>query len=747
MSMGNVWIGLNNLTGQLLWSDGSQFDFASDISGGVYPWNSNANKNDYEPNNYDGEEKCTHIWTRYGSLNDDHCYGKFMFMCNDCGGKVNKYVSINDEERNFVDSEAFCNEKFGTSLASVHDQYDQALVEGVCKLVDTAKEQYGDDCWIGATDAAVEDQWVWTDGTHFDFGEDLSGSVWPWGQNGALNEPNNNNGNEDCVELRSAHEFDWNDQLCGPGTRQYFVCNLPSEICKRFRGNWTILSGDIYWNTYHDCMVHSDIHSMSVIENKIWTMSNETWIVIDYMFTAHNVANNIGKAGVVIYVDNMNCGYYYVGMSVDSFDGDTKIFMERHFNNSIQSIFEGSTNMYIYDRYYKFRIELKYNTTFNNFLWSINFIDFEDSFQADSSLLDYMGSSNVHVGMRNDAMNISAKSLYISAPYDFITNGDIIWNQCTPSPTADPTTDPTVDPTTDPTNDPTIDPTNNPTQQPTDQPSIDPTHHPTIDPTKTPTSDPTIDPTFDPTLNPTKNPIIHPTSDPSIEPTVQPTATPLNDGEFIEITPSPIQISTAAVIVDGPRLEENLELYFYFGVGIVILLICIIVLLILIYRRYYMQDTERELIKNTSVVQTDSIMSHQTHYNSNITSSPKMQNAKLKINNGVQQNMDSIGMTEIITIGGMNMNQMIKQMDQVDVITTAGDLDDDQNREYHRQFKSEDMYNQTDEDRNQDGSQDNNDQDVEEMYSNNNSPITPGFPRVVTDPGLNQQFKLSMTGV
>ena len=170
-----------------------------------------------------------------------------------------------------------------------------------------------------------------------------------------------------------------------------------------------------------------------------------------------------------------------------------------------------------------------------------------------------------------------------------------------------------------------------------------------------------------------------------------------------------------------------------------------------------MQDAEKELVKNTSVVQTDITIKHETHVSSNKKVNPsKVQDGNLKENNGVQQNMgnNNIGMTEIITVAGMDINQMITQtIDDADIITTSGDLEDGNtvrdkhNHEHnHRQFKSEDLYNHEDEDQSQDQDQgsneDNNDKDMEDMYSTNNSPLTPGFPRVVTDPGLNQQFKL-----
>jgi hypothetical protein len=60
--------------------------------------------------------------------------------------------------------------------------------------------------WIGLTDVAQENIFVWVDGSL------LSYNYWQSG------EPNNS-GNEDCVLLR---DVGWNDQACGDGRR--WIC-------------------------------------------------------------------------------------------------------------------------------------------------------------------------------------------------------------------------------------------------------------------------------------------------------------------------------------------------------------------------------------------------------------------------------------------------------------------------------------------------------------------------------------------
>ena len=216
-----IWLGLTILSGNWSWSDGSLFDFGSNVSGGAYPWE------EKEPNNKNGLELCVHILLNSDEdrWNDNQCYNAYRFMCNDCKGKLNKYVLIYNYPLNYSQAEAFCRDKLSTSLASIHDKYDQDLAANLCELTENNA------CYIGANDIVNEGEWVWSDGTDFNFGLDTRGSVWPWGKNQDENEPNDL-GNEDCVTLRRIYDYDWEDVSCGQSSS--FICNLPSEICKIF---------------------------------------------------------------------------------------------------------------------------------------------------------------------------------------------------------------------------------------------------------------------------------------------------------------------------------------------------------------------------------------------------------------------------------------------------------------------------------------------------------------------------------
>ncbi|XP_078146310.1 ladderlectin-like [Centroberyx gerrardi] len=127
---------------------------------------------------------CPLGWTQYGS----RC---FVFFSN---------------PRNWVQAEVYCL-NFGANLASVHSLGEFQFIQG---LVKGSSGSYPA-TWIGGSDNAQENLWLWSDGSKFDF--------FYW-----TNQPDNYGGREHCVEMSDEGEKGWNDYSCG--TQLPFVCAM-----------------------------------------------------------------------------------------------------------------------------------------------------------------------------------------------------------------------------------------------------------------------------------------------------------------------------------------------------------------------------------------------------------------------------------------------------------------------------------------------------------------------------------------
>ena len=108
------------------------------------------------------------------------------------------------------DAESYCNETYGTHLATIKSSTDNSNVR---EAATNAGIRTGQRLWFGYNDIESEGTWVWTDGTkHSNYTNWLDG------------EPNNIGGAQNCAQLWSAdQDAVWDDSYC-TNTR-YFVCN------------------------------------------------------------------------------------------------------------------------------------------------------------------------------------------------------------------------------------------------------------------------------------------------------------------------------------------------------------------------------------------------------------------------------------------------------------------------------------------------------------------------------------------
>ncbi|XP_065145826.1 galactose-specific lectin nattectin-like [Paramisgurnus dabryanus] len=129
------------------------------------------------------EEDCPNGWTPFGV----QCY---------------KFFS---QSVNWATAEKNC-QSFDANLASVRSTAENNFLLSLLVPADTR-------AWLGGHDGEVEGQWLWTDGSQFDF------TNWCSGQ------PDNGGGKENCLEISYTTNRCWNDQTCSSPTS--YICAKP----------------------------------------------------------------------------------------------------------------------------------------------------------------------------------------------------------------------------------------------------------------------------------------------------------------------------------------------------------------------------------------------------------------------------------------------------------------------------------------------------------------------------------------
>uniref|UniRef100_A0A3Q3EYB4 Galactose-specific lectin nattectin-like n=1 Tax=Kryptolebias marmoratus TaxID=37003 RepID=A0A3Q3EYB4_KRYMA len=95
--------------------------------------------------------------------------------------------------------------RYGGNLASFHSRSEYIFLRTLVYRATGSHPR----TWVGASDAAKDGVWLWTDGSRF--------SYVSWGKG----EPNNTGGRESCMEINRTGDY-INDEKCS--TRMYFIC-------------------------------------------------------------------------------------------------------------------------------------------------------------------------------------------------------------------------------------------------------------------------------------------------------------------------------------------------------------------------------------------------------------------------------------------------------------------------------------------------------------------------------------------
>uniref|UniRef100_A0A8C6TD72 C-type lectin domain-containing protein n=1 Tax=Neogobius melanostomus TaxID=47308 RepID=A0A8C6TD72_9GOBI len=104
-------------------------------------------------------------------------------------------------EQTWTMAEKRCN-KLGGNLASIHTDWENIFIRGLIN----------GHTWLGGHDMDQEGEWMWTDGSPWDY------------TNWADGEPNNLGGNEDSLEIYAHGSADtlWNDNLSS--RKKGYIC-------------------------------------------------------------------------------------------------------------------------------------------------------------------------------------------------------------------------------------------------------------------------------------------------------------------------------------------------------------------------------------------------------------------------------------------------------------------------------------------------------------------------------------------
>lgn len=114
------------------------------------------------------------------------------------------FICLQSNLKSWSDSKTSAEDKGGT-LASIHCEQQNTQV----------KNMITSNSWIGGTDADVEGQWKWADGTEFEF------------TNWNSNEPNNLDGVQHCMQLYTFGK--WDDLNCVDQKQAVYQSDSPID--------------------------------------------------------------------------------------------------------------------------------------------------------------------------------------------------------------------------------------------------------------------------------------------------------------------------------------------------------------------------------------------------------------------------------------------------------------------------------------------------------------------------------------
>eukprot|EP01084_Bolivina_argentea_P021373 39707_1 len=500
----DCWIGLNSLSGQttddFTWSDQSPFDYGTDLSGGIDPWNTG------QPGvRSTSDEFCVELQDIDGDWNDNQCDRDNSALCNEPSpiyifrdndnyqrvpikGNIIGVIDILDEIKikfRFI-LNSWSNNQW-TSVFALEDKDIEIYIDNIAHLlyieIDTVAHDQREYTYNITTANEYTFEILFTQ-TRFQF------------------KSNNTVVFDDVIEshtivmdanvyLSYFGSFDAADAILTAFTMSTSNTHFPTPynyLCD-FNNRFTTVTGTWNYNS-----TNCEVTSVNTgLGNVVWMGDKDpqslTWT--DYKAEIVFIMPVGGKAGILIRS---------MSVAPENNGGEQYEFGVKSSTDQVRmgEIYMGDwTERHNQDKIIDANIEytLRVEAVGNKFYCYLNN---EYVFQKED--LSYDSGT---IGLRTHNTNDTVfKSIRITFP----TDGYLL------------TVDPTYAPTTAPSNYPSISPSINPTNIPSQPPSISPSLSPTLSPTNAPLQTPSIAPSVPPTTN-TKAPSVNPSLFPSKMPT------------------------------------------------------------------------------------------------------------------------------------------------------------------------------------------------------------------------------------
>eukprot|EP01084_Bolivina_argentea_P206682 352798_1 len=298
-----VWIGLYQTSDSYYWTDSSEFSYGTHLI----------------RNNENDISDTTYYSLVYNPIQNSFYFNQTIdistqqpFICNTCEyNTLTKFVYINNN-LDFISAQSECNNKFGTSLASIHSLSDNNEAMLISQLTENNNGIY-----IGL----LSNQWV--DNTTLDYKSSTNYNA----QNCVILNPNTNQ---------------WTDTDCS--NNYGFICNMPSILCDK--DEWIADVDKFEWDIFDGgCAVYNnnteltiDIIKTLVNNNqKLWSTFNGNYI---WKIDINSVMSDIAYSGVAISFNNMNesdsiAYQLYCGIQINQNQNTICLFIKDKSSNTI----------------------------------------------------------------------------------------------------------------------------------------------------------------------------------------------------------------------------------------------------------------------------------------------------------------------------------------------------------------------------------------------------------------------------